>query len=128
MFFLPSSPVWGSDADEALLGLGLVILVLALILWNISSAISQGSRVRNEKSRASPGERMPRTYMDLEPIHEKILEFIKTFPANNGVSRRQIEMHLKEDGVLLAHTNLALNDLIQHGYVYRTRRMRYVSA
>ncbi len=126
LFFLPSSPIWGSDVDETLFGLGLVILIFAGILWNIYGAISLGSRIRNEKRPAIPGERMPRTYMELEPIHDKILDFLEMFPANNGVTRRQIEEHLKEDGVLLAHTNLALNELMEHGYVHRTRRMRYI--
>ncbi|MFW9979431.1 MAG: hypothetical protein ACFFEJ_15210 [Candidatus Thorarchaeota archaeon] len=126
LYLLPTSSVWTGDIFNGLFGLIFMLLFFGAILWGFYREISRGNRIRNGESRVIPGEKVPRTYMELDRIHEMILHFIETFPANNGVSRRQIELHLKENGILMAHTNLALNELIEHGYIAMTRKMRYV--
>lgn len=116
-----------ASPDQAVMAVTIVLILGFYVLCRLAFSINRGFQIRWQDSTSYY--HGPKLYgRHLSPLQRKILDFVREFPANDGVERAQIEAYLQERGVLLSHAGVAIAQLIDRGNLIETDDDRYIVA
>ncbi len=113
----------GSHTTKNIDGMIITIGILGIFMLMTLKRISLGLKVRShDGAHPKQSDVLPR---NLSKLHKEILEYIMTFPANDGVSYIQIKTHFQNKGYLVSHVASALLDLEGLNKIKQPHKGRY---
>jgi hypothetical protein len=71
------------------------------------------------------GEIILHSEQDFTDVHRDLQEFIRTYPANAGVSRGIIYDHMRKKNISRRSINIALRELVGGGFVIQLSFSHY---
>ncbi len=101
------------------------IIVLGFILIYCAVSIREGYRIRKAEEESRWKIQILDNENDLTPLHRQILEYVMEFPANEGITRRQIIERMEEYRTLPSDTKNAIGELVLAGFLEELSIGRY---
>ncbi|MCK5239920.1 MAG: hypothetical protein KAR33_10255 [Candidatus Thorarchaeota archaeon] len=101
-----------------------VFVIPLCILYQISN-IRLGMRIRDADWGDRWGEKLLQSENDFTDLHRELMHFVRTYPANAGISRRIIFKHMKKKGFPIRQVSVSLKELVGGGFVKALRLGRY---